>query len=99
MLKTPFLIFGSPKTLECLHDAGFKTFNNFWDESYDQVTDHWKRFDKICELIENLSKMSLIDLEIMYNEMKPILEHNKNLLTKYISNNYYPLYKEIENHV
>jgi len=99
LLKTPFLIFGGQKTLQCLHDAGFKTFDNFWDESYDQVANHWERFDKICELVESLSKMSLTDLEIMYNEMKPILEYNKNLLTEYISNNYYPLYNEIKKHV
>lgn len=99
LLKTPFLIFGGPKTLQCLHNAGFKTFDNFWNESYDQVDNHWERFNKICELVESLSKMSLTDLEIMYNEMKPILNHNKNLLNEYISNNYYPLYNEIKKHV
>jgi len=98
-LKTPFLIFGPARMLNCLHDLGFKTFNNFWDESYDKIENPWERFDKICKLIRILSKISPSDLEIMYNKMEPILEYNKNLLDKYITNTYYPLYNEIEKHV
>lgn len=98
-LKTPFLIFGPAGMLNCLHNFGFKTFSDFWDESYDKMENHWERFEKICLLIKKLSKISHCDLEIMYSKMESTLNHNRNLLDEYITNTYYPLYNEIEKHV
>lgn len=78
-LKKPFIIFASRDYLDYLHQMGFKTFCEFWDETYDGY-ETGERLSRILGLIDWLSKKSINDLVEMYNAMKPILDHNYNLL-------------------
>ena len=43
----PFIVFGNPGTLKELHNLGFKTFSDFWDESYDEDYNFTSRLGKI----------------------------------------------------
>jgi len=95
LLQTPFIVFGAAGTLQCLQHNGFQTFDDFWDESYDKVQDNGLRFLKICSIIEQLSSLSLDDLNTMYNSMLPILRHNRIHMLQYIEN----VYKPSINHV
>ena len=70
---------GAKNTLDYLHQMGFKTFNDFWDETYDGYADA-DRYFKILDLIRDLSKLSLAQLKTMYQSMQPVLQHNLNLL-------------------
>ena len=54
---------------------GFKSFHDIWDEGYDGH-EGLHRYVKILELIDTLANKSVAELEDMYTEMKPILEHN-----------------------
>lgn len=38
----PFVVVGQPGHLNLLHELGFETFENIFDESYDQI-DNWKK--------------------------------------------------------
>ncbi len=76
----PFIIFAAPGTLQHLRDLGFKTFDKFWDESYDNELDHEQRFLKIMDLIEMISKWSDSQLIELTYAVKDILEYNKNHL-------------------
>lgn len=78
-LKKPFIMFASRNYLDYLHQLGFKTFNDFWSEEYDGYEAR-NRFVKILELINNLAKKPIVELEKMYWDMQPILDHNYNLL-------------------
>ena len=78
--KKPFILVGSPGRLECLHRMGFKSFEEFWDESYDTVLDSRERAKSIFNLLKELDKKSLEELEVLREEMKPILDHNFNRL-------------------
>jgi len=72
----PFIIIASPGSLQHIRDMGFKTFSEFWDESYDQETDHEVRFNKIFDLVELISKWSEEQkIEFSY-KVKDILEYN-----------------------
>ena len=64
---------------------GFKTFYEYWDEDYDGFSPRLK-FQKIIQLINNISKKSKSELCAMYQDMQHILDHNYNLLVskKYI---------------
>lgn len=73
----PFVINGDIGTLEYLKELGFKTFREFWDESYDLAENIDERQNKIINIIEDLKNK---DLEELYNKMRPILEYNKDLL-------------------
>jgi len=50
----PFIIFGRPGILSHLHDIGFKTFPNMFDESYDEIEDNVERFNHIINQVEEL---------------------------------------------
>lgn len=76
----PFILVGAPKSLEYLRKYGFKTFEEFWDESYDQEINHKHRLEKIFDLICYIDKFNLQELEHLYNRMLPVLRHNKKIL-------------------
>jgi hypothetical protein len=79
MLKKPFILMGSKNYLDYLHQMGFKTFNDFWNEDYDGYEGK-ERYVKILELIDVLAQKSTDELEHMYWDMQYILDHNYNLL-------------------
>ena len=54
---------------------GFKTFDKWWSEEYDDYG-HDQRVIKLLGIIEQIQKMSIRDLQLMYKDMLPILEHN-----------------------
>jgi hypothetical protein len=53
--RQPFIMFSSPGALKHLKTLGFKTFSDFWDESYDDCLDHEQRFKMILDLIEEIA--------------------------------------------
>jgi hypothetical protein len=79
LLKKPFITMGPKCHLIHLHQMGFKTFGNFWDEDYDGYGIKHK-YTKIINLIDTLSNQSTDQLAQMYADMQPILDHNYNLL-------------------
>jgi hypothetical protein len=78
--KLPLIMVAPPKTLEYLRTFGFKTFDRWWDESYDLEEDHEKRLIKIFNVIDFIKNKSLTELDQIYKEMSEILEHNASLL-------------------
>jgi hypothetical protein len=72
----PFIVFGNPGTLQELQNIGFKTFNEFWDESYDSELDFSKRLSKIITILKDLAKKSDEELLEITKKMLPILQHN-----------------------
>lgn len=81
----PFLVFGQPGTLEYMKDMGYKTFGNWWDESYDCMTFESIRFKMLTTLYKKLSLTSKEELaEIMYQAW-PVLEHNYYTYCDYVS--------------
>jgi hypothetical protein len=79
--KKPFVVCAPPYTLRAIKEQGFKTFNEFWDESYDECEEHEKRLFKIFEVIDFINDKSIEELKEMYAKMIPILEYNRNLLS------------------
>jgi hypothetical protein len=79
MCKTPFIIQGPQNFLANLKALGIKTFDQWWDESYDYQPGRTK-IEEIIKIIDMLARKSELELETMYNEMLPILEHNYNVL-------------------
>jgi hypothetical protein len=78
----PFIIVGEYLTLKHLRSLGYKTFHDYWDESYDEIGDPVERMNAICDLIEDLNKRSVNDLLSLTNDMKNILLHNQNIINE-----------------
>lgn len=76
---TPFIIYGTNGHLESMRGHGFKTFDQWWDESYDQYSGY-DRLQKIYQVINSLAQKSLFELQDMYQDMLPTLQHNYNHL-------------------
>jgi nucleoside-diphosphate-sugar epimerase len=74
----PFIMFGNPFTLKKLKEWGFKTFENWWDESYDEEIDLDLRIEKIQKILLDLSKKTDEELIKIREEMIPVLKHNMN---------------------
>ena len=51
----PFILLGAAGSLQHVKDMGFKTFGEFWDESYDIEKDDKKRFNMIMEVIKSIA--------------------------------------------
>ena len=74
--QRPFVVFGDVGSLQYVKNLGFKTFVDFWDESYDNIINIEDRANAIVDIIDNISNLSLPELQDMCNKMASILEHN-----------------------
>ena len=84
----PFMIVGNKNTLSYLKSIGYKTFSEFWDESYDEYESWEDRIDCITKNIYELSQKSTNELHDIYEKIKPILIHNKMNFRKLFFNNW-----------
>ena len=79
LYKRPFIIQGSKYFLQNLKTIGFKTFDHWWDEGYDE--DPWDfKSTAIKSIIDDISSQDLQTLQTWYKEMTPVLEHNYQVL-------------------
>lgn len=74
--KQPFILISKPHYLKNLKELGFKTFGEFWDESYDSEEMGDERLSKIFKIIKEINNKDISELETTYKKMIPILEHN-----------------------
>lgn len=74
--KQPFLLLAAPNNLAYLRSYGFKTFGDFWDESYDDIVNPGKRIAAVVEILKQLCSKSQAELTAMKLAMQDILEYN-----------------------
>lgn len=72
----PFIIVGNYHTLKKLKEYGFKTFDKWWDEDYDNEKDFVERMNKTIDLIRDISTWDIKECNKVIIEMNQILEHN-----------------------
>jgi hypothetical protein len=72
-----FVAFSGYKFLANLRSLGFQTFGSVIDESYDLIVDDEARYAAAFEQVKNLCNR---DQQQVYDAIKPILEHNYNLI-------------------
>lgn len=92
-LGKPFVLVAPYRTLTLLKELGFKTFDKWWDESYDTQINPEKRLRKIIKVIDKISNLSYTELNQMYEDMQPVLEHNLTNLNN-CADKFYNYYKE-----
>jgi hypothetical protein len=79
--RQPFIVVGPYQTLANLKKMGYKTFSDFWDESYDDIEDPTKRLIKIVELCREISNWDDTKKKILFYKSMINTNHNYNLLT------------------
>lgn len=78
--KHPFIIVGVNGALKAMRDLGFKTFSEFWDESYDDYQDPQQRMRHLFNVVDAITKWTPEQILDFRRRVKPILEHNYQLL-------------------
>lgn len=73
VLHQPFVVLQAPGSLEYLRSYGFRTFGEWWDESYDSIQDPQERMQAIADIVNWIPTQ---DLNRMRTEMSGVLEHN-----------------------
>jgi len=77
ILGHPFVIMGTPGYLKFLHDLGFTTYSDIFDESYDSIQDLESRMDAVIDVIKTL-QTQVFDIDKLRN----IQNKNLNALIK-----------------
>lgn len=77
--RRPFIVVSNPWFLNNLQQLGFKTFNQWWKEDYDEIGDTVERIRSIELLLDVISKWSLVELTTKLQEMQLVLDHNYNV--------------------
>lgn len=73
----PFILNANPHTLAELKKLGFKTFDKYWDEGYDNIIDINQRHDKLLDIISYINNKPNNELSSILIDMKEILLYNR----------------------
>jgi hypothetical protein len=88
MLGHPFIVYGNQYSLKYLKGIGFKTFDKWIDESYDNEADGDLRSKMIVNELDKFNNMSLDELKKIREEMFEICQHNFNYFKIYYKEKY-----------
>jgi hypothetical protein len=77
--RHPFIVLGGKGELDILKSRGYKTFSNWFDESYDTLADT-ERMDAIIDVLKYID--SIEDKISWFESMRTVLDHNRKQLVK-----------------
>ena len=83
----PFIIYGPINILKFLKYYGFKTFDEYIDESYDDIDNKFDRAIHIFGLIDDIMKWDNDTSNKFIENIKDILIYNRKLLNKFTYSN------------
>ena len=73
VMHQPFVVLQAPGSLEYLKNYGFRTFADWWDESYDTIEDPQQRMQAVADIVNWITTQ---DINKMRDSMKDVLEYN-----------------------
>ena len=76
----PMLWIAPPYTIKILKHLGFKTFDSVWMEDYDEIINPRHRISRVITILTELCNKSDKDWRLINSRLKPILEHNQQLM-------------------
>jgi hypothetical protein len=82
--KTPFMMVNAPGSLKKLQEFGFKTFDHWWDESYDLLPTVAQRIEALVIELKKLSALDLSQLAQLRKDIKPVIDYNYKHLSCFI---------------
>jgi hypothetical protein len=67
-------------TTKVMQRLGFKTYSEFWDESYDAIRDPVDRINAVIDVLKDLSKLNTQERQDLWQRMVPTLQYNQQLI-------------------
>lgn len=88
LIGLPFIISSTRGIYKLLHYLGFKTFSDFWDESFDDIFNHEERIKKIKDILDYIANTYNTEQKRQeaYKKMLPILQHNRQRMIFLLNN-------------
>jgi len=96
MLQAPFVLVGPAGALKALHRYGFKTFDDLWDESYDDILDPQCRLLACANVIKEISSWPLQQVKDAYAHVYDRLIQNRLAIREYLDNVYPTVYNSLK---
>ncbi len=81
--QKPMVVYAPKNFLQQMRLLGFKTFDNLWDESYDQLEGP-ERYQKIINIVQQVAGMSVNQQLELYQKSRQICTYNKQNLISLI---------------
>ncbi len=78
----PLVLVAPSYTLRYVKQLGFKTFDKWWSEEYDNIDNHVDRMHAIFDVIAYINSKPIDELKAMLFDMRQVLIHNAVNLTK-----------------
>jgi len=75
LARRPFISVTPTNHLTNLKRLGFRTFNDYWDEGYDEYGTG-NRIQQVSTVLETISRWSVTELASALDDMQDIFEHN-----------------------
>lgn len=75
----PWIVVANAGYYRDIQNLGFKTFGHVIDESFDQIDLHWKRANRIVEVVDDLCKQ---DLASFLKECYNVCKYNQDLMVE-----------------
>ena len=75
--RHPFMVMGNKDSLKKMREIGYKTYDEFIDQTYDRLPTH----ERLLKLIESIKKIKNIEDKLTwFKSMESTIEYNYNLL-------------------
>jgi hypothetical protein len=87
LLRTPFIVQGPKDFLKNLKKLGFITFDRWWSESYNEDWPGIESLERITHVLDYIGSLDTKQLQSLYEEMLPVLEHNYHVVQSLKSDN------------
>jgi len=94
----PFIIVGSKGSLNNLRKMGYKTFDPYIDERYDDLDD-WDRMEAITKEMQRLNSMTTEKRVEWFNSLANILDYNYNVLSSNYKKHVFELINILNDHI
>jgi hypothetical protein len=88
MVGHPFILYGNQYSLKYLKSMGYKTFDRWIDESYDNEPDRNKRSLMVVNEVKKFENKTINELTQIRNEMKEVCEFNQSHYNKLFKEKY-----------
>jgi len=88
MCGHPFMILSSNHTLETLKNLGFKTYSDWFDESYDNCS-VINKVAIICDNLLRYNNYSIDQLREIRYQMKEVARYNQEVLKSHVKNKFF----------
>jgi formyltetrahydrofolate synthetase len=89
MIGKPFIVLGSNGMLAKLKELGYRTFNKWFDETYDNTDTLEEKIKIIIKNLNSYKNKSIEELQYIRNDMKSVCEYNQLHFQFLFKKNYY----------